>query len=113
MLLYDSFKTKDLGNLKYFFRLEIARTKEVISLCQRKYALALLDRGYLATKVDKTPWNILLKSLKIKAFHDISSYKCLVGQLLYLTTTRPNFPFITHQLSQFLFAPTYLHKKLT
>ena len=36
---------------------------------------------------------------------DISSYHCLVGQLLYPTTTRPNIAYSVQQLSQFLSWP--------
>ncbi|KAF2324604.1 hypothetical protein GH714_015558 [Hevea brasiliensis] len=42
---------------------------------------------------------------------DIASYRRLVGKLLYLTTTRHDLSFATHQLSQFLSAPTDLHEK--
>ena len=37
-----------------------------------------------------------------KLFQNVTSYRRLVGQLLYLTTTRPNISFTVTYLSQFL-----------
>ena len=47
--LHDRFKLKDLGSLKYFLCLEVARSSRGINLCQRKYVLDLLaEAGQLA-----------------------------------------------------------------
>ena len=43
---------------------------------------------------------------------DISSYRRLIGRLLYLTTTRPDIAFAVNQLSQFLSVPTDRHQEV-
>lgn len=40
---------------------------------------------------------------------DASSYRKLIGRLIYLTNTRPDITFSVNNLSQFVFAPTTLH----
>ena len=51
-LLDDRFGLKDLGSLRYFLGLEVARTNEGISLNQRKYSLEILkDTGFIGSKL--------------------------------------------------------------
>lgn len=42
---------------------------------------------------------------------DAYAYRCLIGRLLYLTTTPPNLSFDVNKLSQFLSAPTSAHQQ--
>ncbi|XP_028105641.1 uncharacterized protein LOC114304706 [Camellia sinensis] len=49
--LANEFEIKDLGSLKYFLGIEVARSKEGIFICQRKYMLDLLkETGMLGSK---------------------------------------------------------------
>jgi len=55
-LLDQTFSIKDLGLLKFFLGLEVARTSHGIHLCQRKYVLDIIsDSGMLSSQPASTP----------------------------------------------------------
>ncbi|KAK7250808.1 hypothetical protein RIF29_33507 [Crotalaria pallida] len=111
-ILDSKFSIKDLGHLKFFLGMEVARFTSGITLYQRKYVLDLLqDSGMLACKPVSTPmeYNSKLHSQSGTPLTDPTSYRKLVGKLLYLTHTRPEICYAVGHLSQFLNSPTDLH----
>lgn len=110
--LNNEFKLKDLGDLKFFLGLEIARTSKGLTLCQRKYTLEILeDCGLLAAKRSKFPieTNLKLSRHSGDVLDNPASYRRLVGRLLYLTITRPNIAYSVQTLSQFMDTPQQPH----
>ncbi|KAB2602005.1 polyprotein (retrotrasposon protein) [Pyrus ussuriensis x Pyrus communis] len=91
--LVAEFEMKNLGDLKNFLGVEVARSSKGIFLSQRKYVLDLLkETGMLGCKPVDT--------LIVEKYHlcldpnqksvDKGRYQRLVGRLIYLAHTRPD-----------------------
>nr|XP_027188690.1 uncharacterized protein LOC113785815 [Cicer arietinum] len=105
---------KDLGSLRYFLGIEVARSPSGILLDHRKYTLKLLnDIGILATKPPSTPYDssLNLNYSDSPLYEDESQLMRLIGRLLYLTTTRLDIAFTVQQLSQHVSSPRQVHFK--
>ncbi|CAH9133273.1 unnamed protein product [Cuscuta epithymum] len=110
--LDENFSIKDLGPLKYFLGIEVARSPKGFVLSQRKYTLDILNEcGLLAGRPSLFPMeqNLKLRPDDDSPLVDASSYRRLIGRLLYLTVTRPDIVFSVSQLSQFLHKPRQTH----
>jgi hypothetical protein len=63
-----AFEVKDLGPLRYFLGIEIARSSKNIVLSQRKYVLDLLaETGMLVVHVD----HLLIETIKLVLIWEI------------------------------------------
>nr|GFA67064.1 uncharacterized mitochondrial protein AtMg00810-like [Tanacetum cinerariifolium] len=106
--LDQTFSIKDLGSLNYYLGIEFLINTKGITMSQRKYALELL---YSVEFLDLKPSHILvdpiarLNDIDGELLSDPSQYRTLVGKLLYLTLTRPDFSYAAHCLSQFSHNP--------
>ena len=108
-----AFKLRDLGALKYFLGLEVARSKRGISVCKSKYTLGLLeDTGLLASKPSLIHVDLNAKLCMHSTeplLEDQAAYRRLVRHLMYLTITRPDINFAANKLGQFTSAPKKSH----
>jgi len=109
--LASEFEIKDLGSLKYFHGIEIARSKKGISVSQRKYVLDLLqETGMSGCRPADTPMDPNSKLWeKGDTPVDTGRYQRLVGKLVYLAHTRPDIAFPVSVVSQFMHAPYEEH----
>ncbi|KAK8919208.1 hypothetical protein KSP39_PZI021074 [Platanthera zijinensis] len=112
--LSREFEVKDLGKLRYFLGIEVARSQQGIFISQRKYTLDLLEEtGMLGCAPVDTP---------IEANHridadtggekvDASKYQRLVGRLIYLSHTRPDITYAVGVLSRYMHSPSIRHQQ--
>ncbi|XP_019084398.1 PREDICTED: uncharacterized protein LOC109125989 [Camelina sativa] len=110
--LSSCFHMKNLGILRYFLGLEVARSPSGIYLCQRKYALDIIaETGLLGVKPITFPLeqNHKLAYAKGSPFPEPARYRRLVGRLIYLGNTRPELSYAIHILSQFMDSPQQAH----
>ncbi|KAH9769750.1 protein kinase domain-containing protein [Citrus sinensis] len=94
--LAKEFEIKDLGQLRYFLGMEVARSTKGIMVSQRKYTLDLLKKtGMSGCKPADTPINpnVKLGEMKRGVHVDTGRYQGLVGKLIYLSHTRPDITF--------------------
>ncbi|XP_048235649.1 uncharacterized mitochondrial protein AtMg00810-like [Ricinus communis] len=106
------FTIKDLGYMKYFLGLEIARSTDSMLIHQQKYVLDITqDTGLSGCKPALFP---LPKGLKLNdesgdLLLDPNVYRRLLGKLLYLTIRRPDLSYAVQCLSQFMSSPRKPH----
>nr|GEV95931.1 putative RNA-directed DNA polymerase [Tanacetum cinerariifolium] len=91
--LCAEFEMKDLGNLRYFFGIEVMRSLQGIFICQKKYILDLLAETWMIEcKPADTPMitnhKLFMKTKAKLANRDW--YQRMIEKLIYLSHTRPD-----------------------
>ena len=107
------FEIKDLGPLKYFLGIEVARSKKGLVVSQKKYVIDLLKEAGMSgcrpvdTSIDP---NVKFINKECRLV-DKGKYQRLVGKLIYLSHTRPNIAFAVSLVSQFMHSPMEEHEE--
>ena len=109
-VLATEFEVKDLGQMRYFLRMEVARSRKGISISQRKYVLDLLtETGILGCKPSDTPIKARKRMESDGKPVDRKRYQRLVGRVIYLSHTRPDIVFFVSVVSQYMHSPKEIH----
>jgi hypothetical protein len=109
--LGKAFEVKDLGPLRYFLGIEIARSSKGISLSQRKYALDLLVETVMlgcrpcGSPIDKN--HQMCAELGDPV--DRERYQRLVSHLIYLCHARPDISYAVSVVSWYMHDPRTGH----
>ena len=104
----------DLGLMKYFLGLEVTQFDKGIFIFQHKYATDVLHRFRMdKCKPVETPISLGTKLTKNDDELVVNStlYKQMVGILMYLNATRPNFMYVVSIISRFMESPKDPHWK--
>ncbi|KAK8924049.1 hypothetical protein KSP39_PZI019433 [Platanthera zijinensis] len=110
--LAQEFEVKDLGKLKYFLGIEVARSKNGILISQRKYILDLLEQtGLSGCRPADTPMEVNhnLGRNDGDLIEDVKGYQRLVGRLIYLSHTRADIAYAVGVVSQYMHSPRARH----
>ena len=110
--LHESFHMKDLGPLTYFLGHEVHQTEKGLILDKHKYASDLIDTTGLQNSIPvDTPLevNVKLSQDTGDPLPDPTMYSRLVGNLVYLTITRPEISYAVNLVNQFMTHPRHLH----
>lgn len=111
--LSTHFKIKDLGPLSFFLGIQVTKTTDGFFMNQQKYVMDILkDFVYLKPQSAVVPMeqhHELLKDTDSPLLQDVTSYRRLVGKLIYLTISRPDLAYSVHVLAQFMNNPHVTH----
>jgi hypothetical protein len=110
--MQDEFKMSMMGELKFSLGFQIKQTEGGIFLNQSKYVIDLLKRFGLenakAYGSPMSPSTKLDKDEKGKPV-DVKLYRGMIGNLLYLTTSRPDIMFSIYLCARFQSCPKESH----
>lgn len=106
------FDMTDLGKMKYFLGVEVIQDADEIFIHQKKYAGEILESFNLLNgnevKNPIVPGTRLSKSGDGNKV-DLTTYKQLIGSLMYITSTRPDLMYVVCLLSRYMADPYEQH----
>ncbi|GJX82475.1 putative ribonuclease H-like domain-containing protein [Tanacetum coccineum] len=111
-LMKDKFQMSSMGELTFFLGLQVQQKEDGIFISQDKYVAEILKKfNYTDVKSASTPVD-LEKPLDKDGDADdvdIHLYRYMIGSLMYLTTSRPDFMFAVCACARFQVTPKTSH----
>lgn len=111
----NHFEMSDLGLMTHFLGIEVLQSRQGIFTCQENYIKKVLEKfGMENRKKVETPLAADMKIMKEDVAEKINptTYRSLIGCLLYITATRPDILFATSVLSRYMSSRSALHFKI-
>nr|GEV99265.1 putative ribonuclease H-like domain-containing protein [Tanacetum cinerariifolium] len=111
-LMKDKFQMSSVGELTFFFGLQVKQKKDGIFISQDKYVAEILRKFRLTEeKSASTPIDTEKPLLKDPDGEDVDvhTYRSMIGSLMYLTSSRPNIMFVVCACARFQVTPKALH----
>ncbi|KAL6288505.1 hypothetical protein ACE6H2_006015 [Prunus campanulata] len=110
--MMKEFDMSDLGLMHYFLGIEVVQSATSIFICQKKYALEVLEKfQMLNSNPVGTPAEVGSKLSQDPNGERVDStyFKQIVGSLMYLTSTRPDIMHSVSVISRYMENPTEMH----
>ncbi|GJW23705.1 putative ribonuclease H-like domain-containing protein [Tanacetum coccineum] len=111
-LIKDKFQMSSIGELTFFFVLQVQQRKKGIFISQDKYVHEILRKfNYTDVKSASTPTDLEKPLVKDADDDDVDEhlYRSMIGSLMYLTTSRPDIMFVVCACVRFQVSPKTSH----
>ena len=112
----NKFEMTDLGLLRYFLGIEVKKNEKGFFISQEKYVAEVLKRFNMQNNKEIVTPTIMRLKLSKEDYGknvDPTLYKSIVGNLMYLTATRPNIMYAMSLISRFMEKPKETHWQAT
>ncbi|GJZ26325.1 retrovirus-related pol polyprotein from transposon TNT 1-94 [Tanacetum coccineum] len=112
-LMKDNFQMSMIGEMKFFFGLQVHQSPRGIFICQSQYTMDLLKkhgmekRDTISTPMVTTKLDADLQGTQV----DQTKYCSMIGGLMYLTASRPDIAFVTFVCVHYQARPAEKHLK--
>ncbi|XP_050875823.1 uncharacterized mitochondrial protein AtMg00810-like [Lathyrus oleraceus] len=110
--MQSEFEMSLVGELTYFFGLQVKQMEDSIFLCQIKYSRSIMKKFGLENvshKITLVPTHLKLSKDEKDLSVDQSLYRSMIGNLLYMTTSIPDINFVVGVCARYQVEPKVSH----